>query len=436
MSELTPVKSPVLPKDLEAAMPQLHGDMCVEVPKFGQFDLLWQQIIEFITDGCNLTGLFKEMLCESICATTTTTTTDCLFITTDTTTTQACYMETAQTESPSLTPVTQMLTTNPGYKFEDVPAGTYRLYYLSGAMTYDNGANFYLHSNIHPSPKFNIFYNTGGNPLTQLEGPHTGYASGGTVAAVEAANAGAFVEFTHDGGDVYIKLSDSSPDHAESTYPTYMLAGSCIQTTTTSTTTSGTTTTSTTTPDNGNNALYAPAWNPLSEVFIVPTGVSSIHVKLCGAGGDGGVYNQLSVGPYGGGGGAYAECDIAVTPGEVLSIYCSRGTQNALPNGLRTFIGRGPYNPPSSYLIAAGCGGFGGSAPGEPGTYVAFGAGTSNAFSAPGVIGTNPAGGAPGGVVHNFSRGGGVDPVDSGEGGQGNNSIDCFGVPGAIRISW
>ncbi len=436
MSELTPVKSPVLPKELESAIPQMHGDMCVEVPKMGQYDLLWRTIIEFITDGCNLTGLFKEMLCESICATTTTTTTDCLFITTDTTTTLACYQETQQLVRPSTYPYTGAAINLVGTTFLAVPAGTYKLFYMGGAMTYDNGANFYLHKNdAFPFPKFYVYYNSGGNPIHKIEGPHTGYDPSGTVAGIEAASAGAFVQFTHDGGDIFIQLSDSSPD-IESVYPTYYLAAPCALSTTTSTTTSGTTSTSTTTVDNGQSALFWPGRNSLQDSFIVPAGVTSIHAKVVGAGGDGGLYNQLTVGPYGGGGGCYAECDIAVTPGEILSIFCSSGSQNTTPNGLRTFIGRGAYNPPSSYVIAAGCGGFGGAAAGLGGTFSHFGAGTSNTSTIAGSPGTNPNGGAPGAVVAAGDATPGFFDKDAGTGGQAGNDINCFASSGAILISW
>lgn len=53
--------------------------------------------------------------------------------------------------------------------------------------------------------------------------------------------------------------------------------------------------------------------------FVVPAGVSSVHVELWGAGGGGGRYANL------GGAGAYVAGDLAVTPGETLGIIVGKG---------------------------------------------------------------------------------------------------------------
>ena len=59
------------------------------------------------------------------------------------------------------------------------------------------------------------------------------------------------------------------------------------------------------------------------QKYLVPAGVTKLHVKLWGAGG-GGSY-RLTALDSGGGAGGYTECTIDVTPGEVLNIIVGGG---------------------------------------------------------------------------------------------------------------
>ncbi|HEY4799367.1 MAG TPA: hypothetical protein VII99_09860, partial [Bacteroidia bacterium] len=59
------------------------------------------------------------------------------------------------------------------------------------------------------------------------------------------------------------------------------------------------------------------------QTFTVPCGVTSIHVKAWGGGGSGGGTDSY-VGAAGGGGG-FVQSDIAVTPGQVLSVIVGGG---------------------------------------------------------------------------------------------------------------
>lgn len=93
---------PVVPQNFADVSPKYHGSLCDEITKLGQFDILLAALMNFVTDGCNLSEGFQSMLCDNDCETTTTTTTVCLFgeaTTTTTSTTTLC----APPEAPVLT---------------------------------------------------------------------------------------------------------------------------------------------------------------------------------------------------------------------------------------------------------------------------------------------------------------------------------------------
>lgn len=76
----------------------------------------------------------------------------------------------------------------------------------------------------------------------------------------------------------------------------------------------------------GNVVTYSTATGDSYETFVVPAGVTVLRVQGWGAGG--GSSETVGSSFYAtGGGGGYAQCDIAVTPGESLRIYVGQPGQ-------------------------------------------------------------------------------------------------------------
>lgn len=142
--------------------------------------------------------------------------------------------------------------------------------------------------------------------------------------------------------------------------------------------------------------------------FVVPAGVTSISVKAWGAGGGGGAGGSTGTGGTGGGGG-YVAGNIAVTPGETLTIYVGGGGKGG-GNVSNTGSGGGGGGYSSVYrggtplMVIAGGGGGGGSRIATTGAAGGAGGGTtgqagSTAYSnngAGGGGGTQSAGGSAG----------------------------------------
>ncbi len=79
------------------------------------------------------------------------------------------------------------------------------------------------------------------------------------------------------------------------------------------------------------------------QYFIVPDGVTSIRVKMWGAGGGGGNPGSWSYG-YPGGGGGYTESDISVNPGDILNVVVGAGGGNGVSKMKYVAYGGGGAN--------------------------------------------------------------------------------------------
>lgn len=150
-----------------------------------------------------------------------------------------------------------------------------------------------------------------------------------------------------------------------------------------------------------------------SQNFIVPTGVSTITVKLWGAGGGGGAGGGAASGATGaggaGGGGGFIQLNLSVTPGETLTVDVGSGgaaggtLDNGGDGGGYSSIRRG-----STILAqAAGGGGGGGSAAAVTGGAGGAGGGTASgvAGGAGGGSTTTAKGGSPGTSTTNGAGG-------------------------------
>ncbi|MGE0722826.1 MAG: hypothetical protein AB7O45_00550 [Alphaproteobacteria bacterium] len=185
-----------------------------------------------------------------------------------------------------------------------------------------------------------------------------------------------------------------------------------------------------------------------STTFVVPTGVTTIHVKAWGAGGGGGD-------PADGGGGAFVEGDITVTPGESLTVVVGGGgkvsvTLNARATGGTSAIAPGGR---SGFIPSSGVGSAGGGASGVlrgSTRLIVAGAGGGAAQDRPGGFGGDDSAAGDGNLgsadsidglgADDTSGGAGGDATDSalvGEdgdslgGGDGGPSLDGLGHPAA-----
>lgn len=192
------------------------------------------------------------------------------------------------------------------------------------------------------------------------------------------------------------------------------------------------------------------------QTFVVPTGVTSLRVKLWGAGGSGGGANGGNYVGNGGGGG-FTDATIAVTPGETLTLVVGRGgltsavdTTNPVygggfrggfpwtgGGGGRTAIRRG-----SVELATAGGGGGGGfagvngGAGHTIGSGAGAGAGGSGYVDGPGVTGTTRAGSGtdPAGTTDpDYVIGVGVGGGGVTDGGDGY-AVLSFGIGGTYAL--
>lgn len=160
--------------------------------------------------------------------------------------------------------------------------------------------------------------------------------------------------------------------------------------------------------------------NVATYSFVVPEGVTRIHVRCWGAGGGGG-YNATPLTAGGGGGGGYADTFIEVSEGDTFLVWVGEGG-----GGMPAAGGAGENGAMTRFWFAnlkytQAVGGLAGTAT-EPGagsegeTTVAQD-GWGPAFEFDGAWGTLTDGGdGAGGATGNHGRGG--DPGDSGSDGQ------------------
>ena len=172
---------------------------------------------------------------------------------------------------------------------------------------------------------------------------------------------------------------------------------------------------------------------PGSGTYVVPAGVTSINVKMWGAGGGGGAGGSSGAGGPGGGGG-YVSSTLTVTPSESLNIYIGSGGAGGTYPGSNSGGGGGGgghteiNRSGTNLLIAAGGGGGGGgdNSSATPGGAGGGGGGTTGVIggSSSNANGGNPGTGAAGGTggtggSNNGSSGGAETAGDGGNGGSG-----------------
>ncbi len=193
--------------------------------------------------------------------------------------------------------------------------------------------------------------------------------------------------------------------------------------------------------------------SPGAAVYPVPAGVSSITVKMWGAGGGGAAGGTRGSGGSGGGGG-FSQATLAVTPAENLDVYVGgAGGAGAYVSASGGGGGGGGHSEVSragtNLLIAAGGGGGGGGdnssftdggAGGAGGGSVGV-AGSNSSSAGGGGAGTNASGGAGGSGGQNSGSGGGFESAGdgangtSGLGGQDNGGIADDGDGGTANSS-
>lgn len=151
--------------------------------------------------------------------------------------------------------------------------------------------------------------------------------------------------------------------------------------------------------------------------FTVPSGVTSLTVKLWGGGGGGGAGGSAAAGGAGGGAGE-ATGTISVTPGETLTVYVggggSAGTRNTAGGGGGGGAYSSIYRGTTALAIAAGGGGGGGgrNSAGNTGGAGGAGGGTNGIAGA-----TSGAGGGGGGGTQSAGGAGGTGGTNDGSAG-------------------
>ena len=175
-----------------------------------------------------------------------------------------------------------------------------------------------------------------------------------------------------------------------------------------------------------------------TSAWTVPSNVTSIQVKVWGAGGGGGAGDGGTSTGGNGGGGGYAAASITVTPGESLNVGVGTGGTK----GGSTLGGNGggfsSIQRSSTYLIQAGGGGGGGGTAGSAGPNGAAGGGGGGASGVNGSAnqgdfgagGTNVAGGAGGSGNGGTSTDGGNGIANAGGNGGATGTGGAGGTGG------
>lgn len=154
-----------------------------------------------------------------------------------------------------------------------------------------------------------------------------------------------------------------------------------------------------------------------TSTYSVPAGVTSIAVKVWGAGGGGGAGSGGSGSGGAGGGGGYVKSILSVTPGESLDILVGTGgIKGASNNDAGAGGGYSAVKRSSTFLLQAGGGGGGGGSSGN------------------GTGGAGGAGGGASGAAGGSGTGGGGSAGTTGAGGAGG-SAGGGGSAGAAGIA-
>lgn len=177
-----------------------------------------------------------------------------------------------------------------------------------------------------------------------------------------------------------------------------------------------------------------------TDTYVVPTGVTSITIKMWGGGAGGGGGGNSQVGGAGGGGG-FVQSTISVTPGETLTVYVGGGGVGGAFSSAGNDAGGGGggggisslYRSTTPLAIAGGGGGGGGSRQAVSGAAGGAGGGTTGVNGgnvatnngAGGAGGTQSAGGAGGASVGNDGSAG--SSLTGGAGGDGRTSDGADG---------
>ena len=171
--------------------------------------------------------------------------------------------------------------------------------------------------------------------------------------------------------------------------------------------------------------------------YTVPTGVTSITVKMWGGGGGGGGGGSTGTGGAGGGGG-YSTTTLTVTPGETLDVYVGGGgSGGAYSSGGNDAGGGGGgggysslYRSSTLLLLAAGGGGGGGARQARAGGDGGAGGGTTGVAGSNGYTSTNGGGGGGG-----TQTTGGAGGTTSGNNGRDGSSLTGGGGGGGSRAT-
>lgn len=183
-----------------------------------------------------------------------------------------------------------------------------------------------------------------------------------------------------------------------------------------------------------------------TDTYVVPAGVTSLTLKMWGAGGGGGGGGNSQPGGAGGGGG-YVTSTISVTPGETLTVYVGGGGAGGTFNSGGNDAGGGGggggftsvYRSSTALAIAAGGGGGGGGRQAVSGGAGGAGGGTTGIAGISkatnngggGGGGTPTTGGAAGAAIANANQGTAGASLTGGLGGDGRNGAGADGS-GAI----
>lgn len=165
--------------------------------------------------------------------------------------------------------------------------------------------------------------------------------------------------------------------------------------------------------------------------YIVPSGITSLTVKMWGGGGGGGGGAATAAGGAGGGGG-YSTATLTVTPGETLDVYVGGGGDGGAYSSAGNDAGGGGggggyssiYRGSTLLLLASGGGGGGGARQARAGGDGGAGGGSTGVNGSNGYTSTNGGGGGGGTQIS-----GGVGGTSSGNNGS-NGSYHSGGGGG------